>query len=142
MLQSNFAATVSKTSLRRITAPTARELDLWQEYLTFAANCRGGEALLDLYPSTDLAVIAGEREVLAIECEEEVGLCVLSGDLIEIIYVTPSRRRQGIAKGVLASLLGRENPPRDAYALPGDRATKSLYESARWKARLLTMRGD
>jgi hypothetical protein len=29
----------------------------------------------------------------------------------------------------------------DAYALPGDRAMKSLYESIGWKARLLTMRG-
>ena len=28
-----------------------------------------------------------------------------------------------------------------AWALPGDRATKSLYESVGWKARLLTMRG-
>ena len=43
---------------------------------------------------------------------------------------------------LLHELVVGENPPKDGYALPGDRGMKSLYESLGWKARLLTMRGE
>jgi hypothetical protein len=50
-------------------------------------------------------------------------------------------RRTKIATTMVRTLLESATPPVDAYALPGDRAMKSLYESIGWKARLLTMRG-
>jgi hypothetical protein len=43
---------------------------------------------------------------------------------------------------MLNAMAQSANPPVDGLALPGDRATKSLYESFGWKARLLTMRGE
>jgi GNAT superfamily N-acetyltransferase len=70
------------------------------------------------------------------------GFAIHRGELIEALYVVPSARRGGCAKLMLRTLLALENPPKDAYALPGDRGTKSIYESIGWKARLLTMRGD
>jgi hypothetical protein len=43
---------------------------------------------------------------------------------------------------MLNELRAMATPPLDAFALPGDRAMKSLYESIGWKARLITMRGE
>ncbi len=60
---------------------------------------------------------------------------------IEAIYVAHGFRRQKVATILVKTLLASDTPPVDAYALPGDRAMKSLYESLGWKARLLTMRG-
>ena len=62
-----------------------------------------------------------------------------SRDLVMGIYVSPTRRRHHLAQQLLNALLEGEMPPRDAWVLPGDRATKSLYESLKWKARCLTM---
>ena len=58
------------------------------------------------------------------------------------IWVQPDQRRRHIGVRLLRAILDDDDPPRDAWALPGDRATKSLYESVGWKARLLTMRGE
>ena len=52
------------------------------------------------------------------------------------------RRRERVATTLLHALVAGERPPKDGYALPGDRGMKSLYESLGWKARLLTMRGE
>ena len=60
---------------------------------------------------------------------------------MEAIYVAHDFRRQKIATTLVRALLSGDSAPVDAYALPGDRAMKSLYESIGWKARLLTMRG-
>ena len=60
---------------------------------------------------------------------------------IRAIWVQLASRRRKVATTLLNALLTSDDPPRDAWALPGDRATKSLYESVGWKARLLTMRG-
>ena len=58
------------------------------------------------------------------------------------IYVTRSSRRNHQAKKLLKEILRGNPQPKDAWVLPGDRATKSLYESAGWKARRLTMSGE
>ena len=57
--------------------------------------------------------------------------------------------RQALHGGAGVAREARQRPlsglrvePLDAFALPGDRATKSLFESLGWKARLLTMRGE
>ena len=69
------------------------------------------------------------------------GFAIVRNHVVEAMFVTPGRRRRGEARSMISALLELEDPPRDAYALPGDRAMKSLYESIGWKARLLTMRG-
>jgi GNAT superfamily N-acetyltransferase len=61
--------------------------------------------------------------------------------LVEAVYVAHEFRRQKIATLLVRALIDGPTPPIDAYALPGDRGMKSLYESIGWKARLLTMRG-
>ena len=72
---------------------------------------------------------------------ELLGFAICRDRVVEAVYVSSARRRQGAARTLLGALLALEEPPLDAFALPGDRATKSLYESLGWKARLLTMRG-
>jgi GNAT superfamily N-acetyltransferase len=74
--------------------------------------------------------------------EALLGLALCRGGLIELLYVERAHRRQGVARSILSTLASSDNPPVDGLALPGDRATKSLYESIGWKARLLTMRGE
>lgn len=74
--------------------------------------------------------------------EGTVGFALYRDRVVEALYVDRSCRRQGIARSMLTALRELEEPPLDAYALPGDRATKSIYESIGWKARLLTMRGE
>ncbi|HEY5111807.1 MAG TPA: GNAT family N-acetyltransferase [Acidimicrobiales bacterium] len=108
---------------------------------------RGGVALLD--------TLCGERDVsqllldvvstaslwIVTDQGQIKGLGVVRERIVEAIYVAHDFRRQKVATKLLKSLLQNDTPPIDAYALPGDRAMKSLYESMGWKARLLTMRG-
>ena len=109
---------------------------------------RGGAQLLATIRgnySTDeyLDHLISERALWILEDHGGVqAFAIYRGDLIEALYVVPSARRGGCAKLMLRTLLALESPPKDAYALPGDRGTKSIYESIGWKARLLTMRGD
>jgi hypothetical protein len=70
-----------------------------------------------------------------------VGFVVCREQVVEAIYVAHTSRRQKVATTLVHALLEGATPPVDAYALPGDRAMKSLFESLGWKARLLTMRG-
>ncbi len=69
------------------------------------------------------------------------GFAVVREGVIEGLWVDPRERRLGTARVLLGALASLPDPPRDAWALPGDRATKSLYEAVGWRARLLTMRG-
>jgi GNAT superfamily N-acetyltransferase len=109
---------------------------------------RGGTQLLatmrgDRTTDEYLDHLIDERALWILENDGVVqGFAIYRGELIEALYVVPSARRGGCAKLMLRTLLALENPPKDAYALPGDRGTKSIYESIGWKARLLTMRGD
>jgi ribosomal protein S18 acetylase RimI-like enzyme len=64
-----------------------------------------------------------------------------SGTLMGI-FVDPDFRRQGVGRRLLTHLLESEQAPYDAWTLPGDRSSKSLFESAGWKARRLTMRAE
>lgn len=69
------------------------------------------------------------------------GIGIFRESVVEALYVAPSFRRQKVATTLVKALIASNTPPLDAYALPGDRAMKSLFESLGWKARLLTMRG-
>jgi GNAT superfamily N-acetyltransferase len=107
---------------------------------------RGGVALMTtLSESTPfeqlLASVVAASSLWLYHDDEVKGFALCRGQLVEAIYVAPDFRRQKIATTIVRALLESATPPVDAYALPGDRAMKSLYESIGWKARLLTMRG-
>jgi GNAT superfamily N-acetyltransferase len=87
--------------------------------------------------------LVARGELWTFEDEGELrGFAIYRSSVVEALYVSPAYRRRGVARSMLKALLALEDPPKDAYALPGDRAMKSLYESFGWKARLLTMRGE
>lgn len=71
-----------------------------------------------------------------------LGFALVRDEVVECVFVDHHRRREHVATALLNALVAGENPPKDGYALPGDRGMKSLYESFGWKARLLTMRGE
>lgn len=75
------------------------------------------------------------------DAEDLKGLAVVRDSVLQAVYVKPAWRRHKVATTLVRAILAEPGAPLDAYALPGDRATKSLYESLGWKARLLTMRG-
>jgi GNAT superfamily N-acetyltransferase len=62
---------------------------------------------------------------------------------VEALYVDPPARGVGVGEVVLARLLdwfaGQGCTGVDALALPGDRDTKSFFEAAGFKTRLLVM---
>jgi GNAT superfamily N-acetyltransferase len=119
---------------------------LIDEALTAVLAHRGGEAYLAEYVDGRTLDKAIEDDVqrghfLVMKSDgEPVGFTIVRHGIIFGIYVTPTARRQGFAKAFLASADRNGYPIIDGLAMPGDRATKSLYESVGWKARLLTMR--
>lgn len=119
--------------------------------LARARVARGGAALLaqlwgeetsaeQVRTAVDRAI--GQHDVWVGLVDEHIvaGALVRDG-CVQAIWVQPAYRRRGVATSLLRTLLDGGGAPQDAWALPGDRATKSLYESVGWKARLLTMRG-
>ncbi len=71
-------------------------------------------------------------------------LAVTPADHLTImgVYVRDGLRRRHVATSLLSLVFDSPIAPNDAWVLPGDRATKSLYEQAGWKARMLTMSGE
>ncbi len=102
---------------------------------------RGGAALIEDLGSVE-AVCGRSGLVLARQDGVPVAVAISEGGVLKALYVAPGRRRAGVARSLLMRLLASPDPPRDGWSLPGDRATKSLYESLGWKARLLTMRAE
>ncbi|MGP8009678.1 MAG: GNAT family N-acetyltransferase, partial [Acidimicrobiales bacterium] len=119
----------------------------WEHAVRDVVTKRGGPALLatlcgPLSESELLAEVVATASLWRVDDNGELrgfGLC--RGGVVEAIYVDHAYRRQKAATTLVRKLLATSTPPSDAYALPGDRAMKSLYESLGWKARLLTMRG-
>jgi GNAT superfamily N-acetyltransferase len=131
------------------TQATPDFLVLWNRALGETVKWRGGREVVEsiregqsdderaeqLVAARDVWVARDEHGAL-------LGFALCRGGLIELLHVDRAHRRQGIARAILTTLARSDNPPVDGLALPGDRATKSLYESVGWKARLLTMRGE
>lgn len=130
-----------------VTEVTSELEALWSHAHHDVIAKRGGVALMaTLCGSTDergfLDSVIASSSLWSIEHEEQLkGFGICRERVIEAIYVTHDFRRHKAATTFVKKLLSGSTPPIDAYALPGDRAMKSLYESIGWKARLLTMRG-
>ena len=116
---------------------------LFDAALAALVHKRGGQALLVSLgvEATSLDAYLADESLWIARDGAMVGFGVCRGPLIVGIYVTPTLRRHGVARALVNEMI-RECSPDDAYALPGDRAMKSLYESFGWKARLLTMRAE
>ncbi|MDE3008682.1 MAG: GNAT family N-acetyltransferase [Acidobacteriota bacterium] len=116
---------------------------VFHDALKSAGRHRGGRAYLDSFGVDERALdaLVDEESLWVARDGEVVGFGVCSGGVIMGLYVIPTRRRGGIARALVSEIIATMNP-KDAHALPGDRAMKSLYESFGWKARLLTMRAD
>jgi GNAT superfamily N-acetyltransferase len=121
---------------------------LWEDALKRLKSHRGGpelyktirrddddDALLDhVVASGALWTIGDETKLL--------GFALVRDEVVEGVFVDHDHRRHHVATALLQALVVGEDPPKDGFALPGDRGMKSLYESMGWKARLLTMRGE
>jgi GNAT superfamily N-acetyltransferase len=135
----------------RLATPRDDLAPLANAALARARVARGGRALVEQVwgcePNDEQVAALVAREVadahvwVADASDVIIGAALVRHGCVEVLWVVPSHRRQGVATAVVRFLLDLEDAPRDAWALPGDRATKSLYESVGWKARLLTMRG-
>jgi GNAT superfamily N-acetyltransferase len=121
--------------------------DLWDRAHRDVLTKRGGGALIatliDGMPEQDLlgVVVASASLWIYEDSEGLKAFALCRASLVEAVYVAHEFRRQKIATSLVRTLIDGPTPPVDAYALPGDRGMKSLYESIGWKARLLTMRG-
>lgn len=120
---------------------------------------RGGELLGHLSPDRPTVegwVAEGPSRVLLVGTFAGVTVGMATGSLagempargrrlgrVDCCYVEPEARQVGVGAALLEGLLGwfaeHGCTDVDAQALPGDRATKQLYETAGFKARLLTL---
>ena len=125
--------------LEHVTQATHGAQKLWAELVEASHGVRGASAIFDVLGDFD-GVIEGGSVWLGHD-DEPVSLAVLDQGIVKILYVAKGHRRRGVGRATLAALLSQAAPI-DAWALPGDRASKSLYESVGWRARLLTMRGE
>jgi GNAT superfamily N-acetyltransferase len=134
-----------------VTLATAPEVtgdlrEAWDAALEAVRALRGGAELLAENLPDVADPLAHLVRIGAVHVERRegtlVGFAVVRAETILGIFVAPARRQHGVAREIARQLFALNDPPRDALALPGDRATKSLYESLGLKARLLTMRAD
>jgi len=130
-----------------VTIVTPELQALWGRAHKDVVAKRGGAALLKtlcgaIEEADLLANMVASSSLWSTDDEGQLmGFAVCRARVVEAVYVEHSFRRQKVATTLVHALLAGETPPVDAYALPGDRGMKSLYESLGWKARLLTMRG-
>lgn len=125
--------------LERITSPTIEVESLWNEFTRSSTSLRGASTLLE--GIGDLASLCESGALWLGSDTAAVSLAVVEERVLKVLFVTRSRRGAGLGRATLA-LVREATAVDDAWALPGDRASKSLYESIGWRARLLTMRGD
>jgi GNAT superfamily N-acetyltransferase len=121
---------------------------LWDHALKRLRSHRGGPELYDTIRREidedallDHVVAVGALWTIADE-SRLLGFALVRDDVVEGVFVDHDHRRHHVATTLLQALVVGEDPPKDGFALPGDRGMKSLYESMGWKARLLTMRGE
>jgi len=120
--------------------------EIWASARTTMAGMRGGAALMatdrtSSSPAPAMTWVSGDSVLegtVTAWLEGEVGWLAL--------WVAEATRGQGrgrqLAQTALAWLADQGATQFDALALPGDRATKQLFESLGFKARLLVMRRE
>ncbi len=113
----------------------------WGNALAALRSQRGGPALADDLAGgrSDASWLAAAVAARAVWVLEGVAVALVDDTTIVGVYVDPAHRREGAARRLVTAVRQAHPLVRDASALPGDRATKSLYESLGWRARLLTM---
>ncbi len=122
--------------------------ELWEHALKRLKSHRGGPELYDtisrgIADDALLEHVVANGAVWTIGDESKLlGFALVRDEVVEGVFVDHDHRRHRVATTLLQTLVVGEDPPRDGFALPGDRGMKSLYESLGWKARLLTMRGE
>jgi len=135
-------------SVNRAHEATPELVSLWSDVVHSAQRLRGGPQLLaTIRGGVDEEVLLEhlvDQQVVWLATEGDVllGVALYRERVVETVFVVPAHRRQGVARMLVRALKDLTLPPIDALALPGDRATKSLYESFGWKARLLTMHAE
>jgi GNAT superfamily N-acetyltransferase len=128
----------TSTSLHETVEQAFKDLEHKRGGALLAATLLGGA---DLAALVEAAVLSGALFV-ATRDGVLVGVALVRSGVLEALYVEPAHRRRGIARALVNAVVADRGEILDAYALPGDRAMKSLYESFGWKTRLLTMRGE
>ncbi|MGH9172650.1 MAG: GNAT family N-acetyltransferase [Acidimicrobiales bacterium] len=121
--------------------------DLRGGTLFLARELSGLEILVDLPTAGDesrlvaVGTLDGVVLGVAVACVEVVGGSPLGR--LQALWVDPEARSVGVGQellGLVARWAADRGAERiDAYALPGDRATKNLFESAGFSARLIVM---
>ncbi|MGH9020339.1 MAG: GNAT family N-acetyltransferase [Acidimicrobiales bacterium] len=128
---------------REVSVPLRQVFDV---AVAAARASRGGDELLTalLPPGDDplVALVAAGSVRVAVSDGAVIGVAVVAHGVLGALYVAPEHRRHGAGREFATTLFNAPDGPRDGWALPGDRATKSLYESMGMKARLLTMRAE
>jgi GNAT superfamily N-acetyltransferase len=137
---------MSEVRFHRVGVEGEALLSSIDEAFESAEEHRGGRALIEQLAARDVTEFCRELSSTggvwaAYIGDEVVGWALIQDRVILTMFVRPENRRQGVGSKFVKHLLESDLPPIDAFALPGDRAMKSLYESIGWKARLLTMRG-
>jgi GNAT superfamily N-acetyltransferase len=137
---------MSEVRFHRVGVEDEALLSSIDEAFESAEEHRGGSALIEQLAARDVTEFCQELSSTggvwaAYIGGEVVGWALIQDRVILTMFVRPENRRQGVGSKFVKHLLESDLPPIDAFALPGDRAMKSLYESIGWKARLLTMRG-
>lgn len=132
---------------------------LWRESVAGLAGLRGGTTLAaslsERYPFRDIpSILLRPGRIVVLGCVDGVPVGLSYAELrrtgaervlsLEVVFVELEARRVGLADAMLGVLLeetsGWDVTAIDAPALPGDRATKSFFESHGFRARLLVMR--
>ena len=129
--------------IERADAVTAQLADVWRLAIEDVASRRGGSRYVEdvlggVEADAMLRSFVAERSLWS---DDAASIMVVSHRVIVALYVNPAQRRRGRGRALVAVARDKADA-RDALALPGDRATKSLYESVGWKARLLTLGGE
>ncbi|MFZ1062617.1 MAG: GNAT family N-acetyltransferase [Acidimicrobiales bacterium] len=131
-----------------VRAPSASIEALFTRALAAARVQRGGSSLVETIlagrtpPETLAEAIRVGNLVVALVVDAPVGFALVAPGVVQSVFVDEEYRRRGVARTILQAVIATQREVLDAFALPGDRGTKSLYESLGWKARLLTMRAD
>lgn len=139
-------------AVRRLSTPDESFSALVARAVTHLRSARGGpEMLAELRAAVDAAsdhdlpraLVEGATVHAIFEPELAGAIVTVRRPALALVgpFVLPERRRTGLARALVDAATAAD-PVTDAWALPGDRATKSLYEQRGWKARRLTLSGE